>query len=53
MAARHVARGVLAGVISGPVASWMMSEFTLAVRDLTARPGGNAAEAKAEHQSEG
>lgn len=57
MAERHVASGVLAGMIGGLVASWMMNEFIagpgVALRHAVQTDAENAEEAQEAKQTEG
>ena len=57
MATRHLARGVVAGIAGGLVASWVMNEFItgpgVALRHAVQSDAENAAEAKAAKESAG
>ena len=56
MATRHLARGVVSGMVGGLVASWMMNEFIagpgVGLRHAVQTDAENAAEAKAAEQSQ-
>ena len=57
MATRHVARGVVAGIAGGLLASWVMNEFItgpgVALRHAVQNEAENAAEANAAESSNG
>ena len=57
MATKHLARGVVAGIAGGLVASWVMNEFItgpgVSLRHAVQSDAENAAEAKAAEQSAG
>ena len=57
MATKHLARGVVAGIAGGLVASWVMNEFMagpgVALRHAVQSDAENAAEAKAAEDSQG